>query len=90
MSSINAKIHLAPCFFFLPGYVSLGFTPNPGKMANTDVVLGWVAADGSTMVDTFHTSGNNLGPQDKVAMRRDTFLSSFLVALLSQAFYRSI
>ncbi|MEW5318804.1 MAG: hypothetical protein WDW38_009991 [Sanguina aurantia] len=44
------------------GYVSFAFTPNPGNMAGSDTILGWVNSTGSAFVSTYNVLGNYINP----------------------------
>ncbi|MEW5306052.1 MAG: hypothetical protein WDW36_008552 [Sanguina aurantia] len=46
------------------GYVSFAFAPNPGKMASSDTILGWVDSTGSAFISTYNVLGNYMDPED--------------------------
>ncbi|KAI8476045.1 MAG: hypothetical protein J3K34DRAFT_5359 [Monoraphidium minutum] len=48
------------------GWASTGFTSTPGAMYPADVVLGWVAGDGTAKVASYHLKEYDVTPSDEV------------------------
>lgn len=48
-----------------PGYVSIGFSPD-GGMNNSDIVMGWVDAEGKAQLKDLHGIGNTKPKEDPI------------------------
>ncbi|MEW5318803.1 MAG: hypothetical protein WDW38_009990 [Sanguina aurantia] len=53
---------LAPTSSRRRGYVAFAFTPNPGNMAGSDTILGWVNSTGNAFISTYNVLGNYISP----------------------------
>ncbi|KAG2434545.1 hypothetical protein HYH02_012212 [Chlamydomonas schloesseri] len=52
------------------GYVAIGFSPNPGNMGPSDVVLGWAGSGGSS-IRAFHVTGEAMDDSNALSGRSD-------------------
>ncbi|KAG1665215.1 hypothetical protein FOA52_002617 [Chlamydomonas sp. UWO 241] len=55
----EGMLHMAISALGVNGLVGLGFASSPGRMLNSDVVMGWVAPDGTAMVNSWSVPGND-------------------------------
>ncbi|KAG1674683.1 hypothetical protein FOA52_007207 [Chlamydomonas sp. UWO 241] len=55
----DGMLHMAISVLGTSGLVGLGFPSTPDRMLNSDVVMGWVAPDGTAMVNSWSVPGND-------------------------------